>query len=193
MTGLNASFLEKDELRALGLLRCGENVRIHRTAVLVDCSGISIADDVRIDPYVVASASGGIDIGRFVHIGSHCSLSGSEPIAFRDFSCISHGVRLFSSSDDYSGGSLTNATIPDAYKKVDHGRIVLGRHALVGAGSVVLPGVEIHEGSAVGALSLVAKSLPPWGIYAGIPAKRIADRKKDLLELEAQLRDRPRT
>ena len=28
------------------------------------------------------------------------------------------------------------------------------------------------------------KSTDPWGIYVGIPAKRIKDRKKDILELE---------
>ena len=33
-------------------------------------------------------------------------------------------------------------------------------------------------------MSLVNKSTEPWGIYVGIPAKRIKDRSKDLLKFE---------
>jgi acetyltransferase-like isoleucine patch superfamily enzyme len=36
-------------------------------------------------------------------------------------------------------------------------------------------------------MSLVTKDLDPWGVYVGIPAKRIRDRKKELLEMEKQL------
>ena len=52
--------------------------------------------------------------------------------------------------------------------------------------SVILPGVEIGEGSAIGAMSMCAKSLEPWGIYAGSPAKKIKERSKKLLELEKE-------
>ncbi len=62
---------------------------------------------------------------------------------------------------------------------------------IVGSGSVILPGVTLHEGAAVGALSLVTKDCEAFGIYQGIPAKRLAARKRDLLELETRLRQRP--
>ena len=39
----------------------------------------------------------------------------------------------------------------------------------------------------MGAMTLCAKSLEPWGIYAGTPAKRIKDRSKKLLELNDKL------
>jgi acetyltransferase-like isoleucine patch superfamily enzyme len=35
-------------------------------------------------------------------------------------------------------------------------------------------------------MSLVQKELLPWGIYVGIPCKRLKERKKGLLELEKQ-------
>ena len=41
---------------------------------------------------------------------------------------------------------------------------------------------------AVGALSLVKNDLKAWGIYGGCPAKRIRDRSRDLLALEAQFK-----
>jgi galactoside O-acetyltransferase len=60
----------------------------------------------------------------------------------------------------------------------------------VGSGSVLLPGVAVGEGCAIGALSLVKDELPAWTICAGMPARPIKERRKDLLRLEqAFLRD----
>ena len=49
-----------------------------------------------------------------------------------------------------------------------------------------MPGVKIEEGSAVGALSFVNKSLPSWGVYAGQPVKFIKNRNTELLKLEIE-------
>ena len=70
------------------------------------------------------------------------------------------------------------------YKKEIFRPVTLGKHVIVGANSTILPGVSISEGCSVGAMSLVNKSTDPWGIYFGIPARRIKDRKKNILELE---------
>ena len=56
----------------------------------------------------------------------------------------------------------------------------------LGSSTAVLPGVNIGEGSSVGALSLVTKSLNDWGINVGIPCKRIKV-KEDLLLMEKSL------
>ena len=55
---------------------------------------------------------------------------------------------------------------------------------MIGSGTVILPGVRIEEGAAVGALSLVTKSVPGWKIYCGTPAKFLKNRSKALLEQE---------
>lgn len=47
-----------------------------------------------------------------------------------------------------------------------------------------MPGVVLNEGTSIGAMSLVLKSTQAWSIYVGNPAKKLKDRKKDLLELE---------
>jgi galactoside O-acetyltransferase len=49
---------------------------------------------------------------------------------------------------------------------------------------VVLPGVTIEEGTAVGALSLVSKDLPAYGIYGGNPIKLIKNRENKMLEYD---------
>jgi acetyltransferase-like isoleucine patch superfamily enzyme len=54
---------------------------------------------------------------------------------------------------------------------------------------MVLPGVTLGEGCAIGAMSLVMKDVEPWSIYAGIPAKKIKERKNNLLKLEKQFRE----
>jgi galactoside O-acetyltransferase len=67
--------------------------------------------------------------------------------------------------------------------------VVFGRHAIIGAGSIVLPGAHIAEGTAVGAMSLIKRGFQcaPWGVYFGSPARKIASRSKVMLEAEAKL------
>lgn len=79
---------------------------------------------------------------------------------------------------------MTNSTVSASYKSEFKSPVYLGRHVIVGAGSIVFPGVEVAEGCSVGAMTLVNKSTLPWGIYAGNPARRMKERRKDLLELE---------
>ncbi|MNT87130.1 dTDP-4-amino-4,6-dideoxy-D-glucose acyltransferase [compost metagenome] len=66
----------------------------------------------------------------------------------------------------------------------------MGKHAIIGCGSVILPGVEIGEGVAIGSLSFVIKSCEPFGVYIGSPAKKIKNRKKDMLKIEGLLKNR---
>ncbi len=100
---VNETFLSQAQLRQLGLAKLGRHVLLHPLAVLVDCSRISLGDHVRIDPFCVLSAGGGTEIGSYTHIGSNCTLSGAGRLVLEDFSCLSHGVKLFSSGDDFSG------------------------------------------------------------------------------------------
>ncbi|CAI8723776.1 dTDP-4-amino-4,6-dideoxy-D-glucose acyltransferase [Methylococcus capsulatus] len=179
------AFLTRNELDAKGFLSLGDDVKVSTRATLYGVSRIALGSHVRIDDFCVLSAGeGGITIGNHVHIAVMATLIGKGRIVLNDFCNISGRVSIYSSSDDYSGESLTNPTIPDEYKKVDHRDVVLEKHVIVGAGSVILPGVTIHEGAAVGALSLVTKDLDAFGIYSGVPAKRIKERKRDLLDLE---------
>ena len=186
MTNYNANFLDESELKAMPFARLGKKVFIDRTVSMVNLEDISIGDNVRIDAHTVLIASGGISIGSHIHISAFCYLAGAGGIVLQDFANLSSSVKLYSISDDYSGGSLTNATIPERYKKLTRGRVELGRHVIIGCGAVVLPGVRIGEGSAVGALSLVSRSTEDWGVYVGTPARRIRARSRALLSLECE-------
>ena len=124
-------------------------------------------------------------IGRNVHIAVFCNVAGgTEGIIFDDFSGLAYGCHVFSQSDDYSGRSLTNPTVPAEFKSEIKKAIHLGRHCIVGTNSLIFPGVILGEGCSVGALSMVTKSTEDWSVYSGIPARKIKDRKKDLLALE---------
>lgn len=181
------SFYAREELAGLGLKSYGEDVRISRNAVLYQPKLLEVGSHVRIDDFV--TISGKVTLGDYIHIAQFCGLyGGTEGIYMEDFSGLSSKCTIYATSNDYSGDSLTNPTVPAKYKAADKNAAVrLGRHVIVGCTSVILPGVTVGEGCAVGAMSLCAKSLEPWGICAGIPARRIKERGRKLLELEKQL------
>jgi len=106
-----------------------------------------------------------------------------------DFSGVSQGAKIYSASDEYSGAALTNPTVPKKYLNVDVAPVALGRHAIIGAGSIVLPGATLGAGTAVGAMTLIKRGFQcaPWSIYFGMPARKVADRSKALLEAEIAL------
>lgn len=184
------AMLDHDAIQSLRFASVGENVQISDRASFYGVGRIKIGSNVRIDDFCVLSAGeGGIEIGSYVHIAVGATLIGAGKITLSDFSNISSRVSIYSSNDDYSGASLTNPTVPDKYKNVVHAPVFLGRHAIVGSGAVILPGIQIGKGVAVGALSLVTKDCEDFGIYAGNPAKRIKERKRDLLLLERKLLD----
>jgi acetyltransferase-like isoleucine patch superfamily enzyme len=129
--------------------------------------------------------SGNVVVGNYCHITPMCLVAGGVPgIIFSDFCTLAYGVKIFAQSDDYSGHSLANSLIPKKFKNEILRSISVGRHVIIGAGSVILPGVEIAEGCSIGALTLLNKNTEPWGIYVGIPATRLKDRKKEMLQLE---------
>lgn len=178
-------YYSESELRVLGLKNFGERVRISRKASIYGAQNLTVGNDVRIDDFCVLSAGeGGIDLGNFIHIAVYSSIIGRARVVLGDFCNISARVSIYSSSDDYSGIWMTNPTVPVEFTGVHHAPVGIGRHAIIGAGSVVLPGVTIEEGVAIGALSLVKKRCLEFGIYCGIPVKRIAERKRNILKLE---------
>jgi galactoside O-acetyltransferase len=182
------SFHSPEELRGFGFASLGQDVKISTRAALYGTSRMSIGSNTRIDDFCVLSAGdGGIVIGEYVHIAVMCSLIGHARIELGDFSGISGRTCVYSSSDDFSGSVLTNPTVPQEYTNVDSRPVHLGRHVIVGAGSVILPGTVMKDGAALGALSLAKGVLEEFTMYSGVPAKKIKLRKRDLLRLEVDL------
>lgn len=179
----------EEELKLLRLKSYGENVLISKDARIYNPQKVSVGNDVRIDDFCIIS--GEVCIGNNVHLAPGCQLAaGGAKIILKDFSGLAFNVIVTASSDDYSGNSLTNPTVPEQFKKTKQvGDVVLNKHVIVGASSVILPSVEIGEGASVGALSLVSKSIEPWGVYVGSPLRKIKDRSKKPLELEKEYRE----
>lgn len=182
------SFYTEEELKAIGFQSVGRNVLISRKTSLYGVSRISIGDNVRIDDYCVISAgSGGIEIGNYVHIAVFVSLQGDGKITLEDYSGISSRTAVYTSNDDYLGVYMTNPTVPSEFTNVTSAPVTLRKHALVGSGCVILPGVTLNIGCAVGALSLVNRDCDEFMIYLGNPAKPMVPRSRNLLELEKRL------
>ncbi len=183
------AYYTETELAKLGFKSLGKNIKISDRARIYDREKIEIGDSVRIDDFCVIS--GKVVIGSYNHITPMCLIAGGEPGVFlSDFCTLAYGVIVFAQSDDYSGTSMVNSMIPKKYKREIMEPVIVGRQTVFGTRSVVMPGVEVADGCSFGATSLVNKSTSPWGIYAGQPARRIKERKKDLLGLEEKfLRD----
>lgn len=179
------SFYSESELKMLGLMSIGDNVKISRKVSFYNADRISIGDNTRIDDYCVLSAGdGGIFIGKNVHIAVFCSLIGKGSIYIHDYVGLSSRVSIYSSNDDYSGQFMTNPTVDKEYTNVTVGEIIISKHVIIGSGSIVLPNVRIDEGVAIGALSLVNQNCAAFTMYSGNPIRRLLKRSKKLLELE---------
>jgi len=178
-------FLSRADLERVQFKKLGRDVLISDRASIYNPQLIEIGDHSRIDDFCVVS--GHVTIGRNVHIAVFCNVAGGEKGVFiADFAGLAYGCHVFSQSDDYSGRFMTNPTVPDAYKLEAKAPVTIKRHAIVGACSVILPGVVVEEGVSVGAMSLVTKPTEPWTVYFGIPAKRLKRRRRDLLDLERE-------
>ena len=189
----NADYLSREALERLGFASLGEHVLIHPTCVLVGCGRMRIGSHVRIDPFCVITMSVELVIGDRVHISAHASLLGAGGITIGDYAFISHGTRVLSSSDDFSGPSICGPLVPPEWRHVVTAPIQVARHGVLGANSVILPGGGLGEGATVGALSLVKAVLEPWTVNAGVPTRVVGrrDREGVLAEersLAAQLR-----
>jgi len=180
------AYFSQFELEQIGFKYLGKNVKISTRSSIYDAEQIEIGDNSRVDDFCLLS--GRITIGRFVHAAPYCNLAGGElGIIMEDFSGLAYAVQVFTQSDDYSGESMTNPLIPDKYRKVKKTKVFIGKHAIIGTGSVIMPGVELREGTSVGAMSLVRKSTEEWSIYVGNPARRLKARnRRRIVELEKE-------
>lgn len=179
------AYLTTAQLQAKGFKFVGEDVKVSDKASIYNPESIVLRDHSRIDDFCVVS--GKVSIGRYCHITPTCLVAGGTPgITLSDFCTLAYGVKVFAQSDDYSGSTMVNSLVPKKFKDEYLAEVTLERQVIVGAGTVIFPGVTIREGCSIGAMTLINKSTQPWGIYAGNPARRIKDRKQDLLALEAQ-------
>lgn len=182
MKQLGGSYYTEEELLSAGFKKIGKNVKIHNRASLYGLENMEIGDHVRIDDFTVIIATGSLIIGNYVSIPNFCFLGAKNGIRLGNFVTFAPGVKIFSASDDYEGYRMTGVSVPAEMTGGNHAPVEIGDHVIIGSGSIVLPGCNLAAGCAVGALSLVKADLAEWGVYAGVPAVRIKDRKQNLMQ-----------
>jgi len=144
---------------------------IHETA---DVQSRFIGERTRIWQYAVVLPDA--KIGSDVNICSHCFIE--NDVVIGDRVTIKSGVSLWDGiriGDDVFVGpnvTFTNDKFPRSKvypEKFFETRIENG--ASIGGGAVLLPGVIIGTGAMVGAGAVVTKSVPPYAIVTGSPAR----------------------
>ena len=185
---LKSIYFNEWDLKPMGFKHLGKNIKISSDARIYGQENISIGDNVRIDDFVILSAGDGyIDIGNYVYIARSSHISGIMGVKLCDFSSMAANTVIYSASDDYSGDYLTAQAIPQEYTNAIGGLVYIGRHVIIGSACTFVGPCVVAEGCSIGSMTLVIKDLLPWGIYVGIPAKRLKDRHKGLLKLEQEL------
>ncbi len=187
---MSSDYLDNSEINKLDFHSIGNNVQISNSVKFYNCELIKIGNNVRIDANTVITASNEeVNIGSYIHIGVNCYINGSFGLELNDFTALSAGTNLFTSSDDYSGNHMTNPMVPNKLTNPLNGKVIIQRYVNIGSNTVIMPNLSIGEGSVVGALSFVNKSIKPWGIYFGSPVKRVGERKKTVIELSKNLKN----
>ena len=180
-------YYDEHELKIMGFKSVGFDVRVSKLAVIKNPSEVTIGNHVAIDQFVYISVKA--TIKSYIHIAVGARIIGgiNSRLIMEDFSFISNNCVVICGSDDYLGSGIPNPTVPSKYRAdVVYGTVVFKKFAGLGANSVVMPNVTIEEGTVTGACTLVTKSLESWGVYIGIPAKRMKDRPKEIMEKNAK-------
>lgn len=184
-------FYTDRELEEIGFKSLGEDVRISRRAIIRRPELVSLGDHIAIDPFVFISTQ--LDVRNYVHIAHYTGIIGGRKsyCKFSDYSFVAPRCTLVCGSEDYTGLGLINPTIPEKYRKLTYGKIIFEKYSGLGADTTALPNVTIGEGAVTGAKALVTKSLAPWWIYVGIPAKKHKERIRHIIlkyiqEIEAR-------
>ena len=159
---------------------CGNNSDVHGLVEMREGAGyIAVGDDCLIQAHLVAeTAKSRIVIGNNVFIGGGTTIDCVDSVEIGDDVLISFECLLMDTDGhpmdlearrgelprwkDRGGRNWSGATTKP---------IKIGRGAWLGARAIVLKGVEIGEGAIIGAGSVVTRSIPPFTLAAGNPAR----------------------
>mgnify|MGYP001778212484 CR=1 FL=1 len=117
---------------------------------------IVFGSNVQINDYVHISAMEQVRIGNNVLMASHIYISDN-----------SHGF--------YKGEEQSSPEEPPILRSYHVAPVEIGDNVWIGEGVVIMPGVTIGRGCIIGANSTVTKSIPPYCIAVGQPARVIKE------------------
>lgn len=160
----------------------GEDVIIHKNAEITRRNKLNVGNHVAIDYGFYCTAQ--LTIGDYVHISPHVSVIGGKlaKLVIEDFCFVSVGCNLVCGSEEFMGKGLIGPLIPTKYKDTTIIKpVIMRRFSGICAGCTLLPGVEMAEGSVLGANSMLKESTEPWTIYVGSPARPIKKRPSETM------------
>ena len=138
---------------------------------------IDMGDHVRFSPNVVIANGERIRIGRRSHIGARCNLWAGDTVGRIDIGEYAlFGPEVFITASNYRyelGDRVMEQPKAEA-------TVTIGANTWLGARVMVMPGVDIGEGAVIGAGSVVTRSIPPWTVAVGSPAKVVAPRERPI-------------
>lgn len=182
-------YFSNADLLRFNFLKLGQNVQISKTCGIYNCENIEIGDNVRIDNFctIVLSGTAKLVIGSYVHLSAYNFINGAANLNIGDFVTTAPFVRIFTSSDDYSGNYLTGGVVPRDLIGTITREVMIRNHVIIGVGSTIMPGVTLANGTAVGAHSFVKHNTNELDIVAGVPAMKIGERNSRIWELERRI------
>ena len=140
-----------------------------RRVILKELFGNNLGDGSMISPPLNGACVGSVKIGRNVFINSNLLAMARGGITIEDNAMIAANVQLISNNHDpYDLCTLTCKPV------------LIREYAWVGAGATILPGVCIGRHAIVGAGSVVTKDVPDYAVAVGNPAKviKMLDKEK---------------
>ena len=114
-----------------------------------------------------------------IQIGNHCGISNvsftsAVGIKIADNVMLGEGCKIYDT--DFHPISYSERMIPgNPEEYINSKEVVIDEGVFVGAGTLILKGVHIGRHSVIGAGSVITKSVPENEIWAGNPAKFIAE------------------
>jgi maltose O-acetyltransferase len=115
---------------------------------------------------------GKVWIGRNSAIQIDCFIVGAGMVPFTIGNNVAIGYRAMFILGGHSPASPQFELVT--------GPIILEDYVFIGASSIIMYGITLHEGAVVAAGSVVTKDVPPYTIVGGNPAKPIGERCRDL-------------
>lgn len=145
-------------------------------SIFLNERAIRIGAHSRIDGLVKIEGGQGVTIGKHCHVSSfsHLNVGGGE-LVFGDHSGCSSHVVICSGMPDLAFYHISAA---DEMHKQHPIRMktVIGEYVVIFANATICPGVTIGNGAVIGAGAVVTRDVPPWEVWAGVPAHKIATR-----------------
>lgn len=154
---INRSVLVTGNLEALSQIKIGANTEIQRLCRI--CLGDGKTDHPQ------------LTLGTRVFIGQGTHLSVMQPMNIGDNTLIGANCYLLTNQHRFA-----SREIPIRDQGYDCAPLNIGEDVWIGANCVLMPGVVIGKGAIIGAGSVVNKSVGAYEIWGGVPAKKIKER-----------------